>query len=62
MNEQTGQTLATGYWCPKCEFFETEDDVNRRPDDEPNPAAEDYPCPACGCEPHEHLVVEVVAK
>lgn len=46
------RTVATGWWCTNCEFFENEDDVDTRADT----------CVGCGCDGSDHHVAEVVTK
>lgn len=46
------QTVATGWWCRRCEFVELEDEVDTTNDQ----------CRACGCEGGYHVSVDVVTK
>lgn len=52
MDELSGTTLATGWWCQECEFFERDDDIN----------TEVELCVMCGCPGFHHKPVEVVCK
>lgn len=53
MEELSGVTVAEGWWCRQCEFFEDDDD-------EINETME--VCVSCGCNGAEHSRAEVVAK
>lgn len=46
------QTVAEGWWCGKCEFFEQDDDIDTTID----------VCQLCGCSGSEHRPVEIVTK
>lgn len=46
--------VAKGYWCPSCEMFENDYDI-----DDAEPDREE--CPACGCLKAEHQVAKVMA-
>lgn len=46
------QTLAEGWWCTQCEFFEQEDEIDTTIDE----------CPSCGCNGSEHVPVEITNK
>lgn len=52
MSENSGQTLAEGWWCEGCEFFESDDDVD----------VTKGICIGCGCAGSAHIPVEVVGK
>jgi hypothetical protein len=47
------RTIATGWWCETCEFFEDEDQVD---------LTNEVQCTGCGCPPGAHVPVEVVTK
>lgn len=46
------RTVAEGWWCENCEFFEADEDQDQWSD----------MCPSCGCDGSEHIRVEVVTK
>jgi len=52
MNEHTGQTLADGWWCLNCEFFEQDDEINTTIEQ----------CQSCGCNGAAHVPVQVVGN
>ncbi len=47
------RTVATGWWCENCEFFEDEDQVDLLNEDR---------CIGCGCAPSAHVSVEIITK
>lgn len=46
------QTVAEGWWCTRCEFFEQDDEINETVEQ----------CIACGCAGSDHTRVEIVSK
>lgn len=46
------QTVAEGWWCKNCEYFELDDEIN----------TEIEVCQSCGCNGSDHVPVEIITK